>query len=337
MRKPKRICFRITTRRIVGAILVAASAINLTVVGVAFGMSSSPATPTATVPSPALTATMGKTTAPTAASSETLTQVPSVTATYTFTVTGTATQTPSITPTYTFTPTNTLTNTPSLTPCVPQYSWPSYLVQKGDTLFSLARAIDSNVYELMLANCLLDDLIYVGQFLYVPRLPIVTPTATATKDFRACAEFEDLNSGSGYKVGDRFITANTIITVSQFVWDTGTPTGGGYAYVAAQGAAGGFGNELQVNNVNLNFIFDIPSTGLSILFGEYGGNLNINVNGDFLNFANFTDINGTAVGGVKISVLNGFGNDSGFLQLSGAIKTFAVGGQELWIDNVCPQ
>lgn len=337
MRKPKRICFRLTIRRIVGVVLVAASAVNLTVVGVVFGMSSSPATPAAMAASPALAATTGKTIASTATSTETLTQVPGVTPAYTFTVTSTATQTPSITPTYTFTSTNTLTYTPSLTPCIPQYSWPSYLVQKGDTLFSLARAIDSNVYELMLANCLLDDLIDVGQFLFVPRLPIVTPTATATKDFRACAEFEDLNSGSGYKVGDRFITSNTIITVSQFVWDNGTPTGGGYAYVAARAAAGGFGNEIQVNNVNLNFIFDIPSTGLSMLFGEYGGNLNINVNGDFLNFANFADISGTALGGVKISVLNGFGNDRGFLQLSGAIKTFAVGGQELWIDNVCPQ
>jgi len=171
----------------------------------------------------------------------------------------------------------------------------------------------------------------------VPRLPIATLTATPTKDFAACAEFEDLNSGSVYKVGERFITSNTIISVGQFVWENGTPTADGYAAVAAQRAAGGFGNELQVNNVNLNFMFDVPSTGLSILFGEYGGNLNINVNGDFLNFANFADINGTAVGGVKISVLNGFGNDRGFLQLSGTIKTFALGGQELWIDNVCLQ
>ena len=337
MRKQKRICFRLTARRIVGAVLLAASAANLTIVGVALDISSSGATPAATVTLPTLTSTVGETIVSTATPTDTFTLTPSATPTYTFTVTSTATQTPSLTPTYTVTSTSTYTVTPSTVPCVPQYSWPSYLIQKGDTLSSLARAIDSTVYDLMLANCLLDDVIYVDQFLYVPRLPIATLTATPTKDFATCTEFEDLNSGSVYKVGERFITSNTIISVGQFVWGNGTPTADGYAAVAAQSAAGGFGNEMQVNNVNLNFMFDVPSTGLSMLFGEYGGSLNIDVNGDFLNFADFADINGTALGGVKISVLNGFGNDKGFLQLSGAIKTFAVGGQELWIDNVCPQ
>jgi LysM repeat protein len=337
MRKQKRICFRLTARRIVGAVLLAASAANLTIVGVALDISSSGATPAATVTLPTLTSTVGETIVSTATPTDTFTLTPSATPTYTFTVTSTATQTPSLTSTYTVTSTSTYTVTPSTVPCVPQYSWPSYLIQKGDTLSSLARAIDSTVYDLMLANCLLDDVIYVDQFLYVPRLPIATLTATPTKDFATCTEFEDLNSGSVYKVGERFITSNTIISVGQFVWGNGTPTADGYAAVAAQSAAGGFGNEMQVNNVNLNFMFDVPSTGLSMLFGEYGGSLNIDVNGDFLNFADFADINGTALGGVKISVLNGFGNDKGFLQLSGAIKTFAVGGQELWIDNVCPQ
>lgn len=222
-------------------------------------------------------------------------------------------------------------------PCVPQYSWPSYLVQKGDTLFSVARAVDSNVYELMLANCLLDDLIYAGRFLHVLRLPIETPTPTPTKAPWACVVFEDLNSGSIYKVGDRFLTSNMIFTVEQFVWGNGTPTAGGYAYVAAQGAAGGFGKEIQVNNVNLNFNFDNLPNSISLLFGEYGGNLNMNINGEFLNFANFVDINGRVIGGVNISVFNGLGNDKGFLQLSGMVKTFALGGQELWIDNMCLQ
>jgi len=337
MRKQKRICFRLTAQRIVGAVLLAASAANLTIVGVALDISSSSTTPVATITLPTLTSTVGEIIVPTVTSTDTFTPVPSVTPTYTFTATSTTTQTPSLTPTYTVTSTGTYTFTPSTVPCVPQYSWPSYLVQKGDTLSSLARAIASTVYDLMLANCLLDDVIYVDQFLYVPRLPTATLTATPTKDFAACAEFEDLNSGSVYKVGERFITSNTIITVGQFVWGNGTPTADGYAAVAAQRAAGGFGNEMQVNNINLNFMFDVPSTGLSMLFGEYGGNLNINVNGDFLNFANFADINGRVIGGVNISVLNGFGNDKGFLQLSGTIKTFALGGQELWIDNVCPQ
>lgn len=72
MRKQKRICLRLTAQRIVGAILVAASAVNLTVVGVAFDMSSSLATPIATVTFPAITSTIGETIAPTATPTETL-------------------------------------------------------------------------------------------------------------------------------------------------------------------------------------------------------------------------------------------------------------------------
>jgi hypothetical protein len=151
----------------------------------------------------------------------------------------------------------------------------------------------------------------------------------------ACAKFENLKPGTAYKVGETFITSNLNITVEPFVWGNGTPTSSGLAYITDAKAAGGFGTEIQVNNVNITLNLRIPPSGLSLLFGEYGGNLNINVNGDFRNFENFADINGLDIGEAKVSVLQGFGNDAGYLQISGAIKSFAAGGQELWIDNLC--
>ncbi|WP_264322338.1 SdrD B-like domain-containing protein [Zarconia navalis] len=75
-------------------------------------------------------------------------------------------------------------------------------------------------------------------------------------------------------------------------------------------------------------------TDLSLVFGEFGGNLNLEINGDFRNFEDFADIDGDTVGGVDVSVVNGFGDDQGTLQLSGDISSFSVGGQELWIDDV---
>jgi hypothetical protein len=38
---------------------------------------------------------------------------------------------------------------------------------------------------------------------------------------------------------------------------------------------------------------------------------------------------------VTVAVVNGLGNDKGRLELTGTIDSFAVGGQELWIDDVC--
>ena len=58
------------------------------------------------------------------------------------------------------------------------------------------------------------------------------------------------------------------------------------------------------------------------------------INGVTLNFDNFADVDGETIGGVEISVINGFGNDLGLLSLSGTINDFVLGGQELWIDNV---
>jgi hypothetical protein len=56
--------------------------------------------------------------------------------------------------------------------CTIPADWPIYVVQPGNTLFSIARAVDSTVSELSEVNCLLDvDTIFVGYELAVPRLP----------------------------------------------------------------------------------------------------------------------------------------------------------------------
>ncbi len=77
------------------------------------------------------------------------------------------------------TATDTTTPTATPTPCGPPFNWPVYVVQPGDTLFSIARASGTSLQQLMLANCLASDRIHVGQPLYVPRLP-PAPTFTLT-------------------------------------------------------------------------------------------------------------------------------------------------------------
>ena len=103
-----------------------------------------------------------------------LTSAPSATAMPTAAATATPTPTASPTPTATSTstPTSTPTWTPSQVPCIPRYGWPIYIVQYGDTLFSIAHRTGSTPYEFMRANCLMSDYIYTGQSLFVPRLPL---------------------------------------------------------------------------------------------------------------------------------------------------------------------
>ena len=150
----------------------------------------------------------------------------------------------------------------------------------------------------------------------------------------AVLDFEDLTLGGTYIVGDSFVTSGVTVLANDFFFSDDTRYSGGRANVVNTGLAGGSGNELEINNINLDFNFGGPIPGLDLMFGEYGGNLNININGILSNFENFIDINGTIIAGVSVAVVNGLGDDIGTLSLTGNINSFALGGQELYIDNV---
>ena len=155
-----------------------------------------------------------------------------------------------------------------------------------------------------------------------------------------CIDFEDLAVGDTFVVGDSFVADNVDfqadIVARPFQWSNGVMTAAGQATVEGGNSSGHIGQDIAVNNINLDFSFsDKPVDDLTMHFGEYGGNLNLMVNGDFVNFENFQDINGAVIGGNTINVVNGSGQDAGVLQVIGPVHEFAVGGQELWIDHVC--
>jgi hypothetical protein len=152
----------------------------------------------------------------------------------------------------------------------------------------------------------------------------------------ACVGFEDLTVGTRYTVGAVFSSSGAEITPKPFTWSNGQITTNGYTEVDDGQLAGASGNDMQVNNINLAFDFGGPVSGLSLNYGEYGGNLNIEINGDFRNFNRFLEIDGLTIGGVQVAVFE-FGNGLGSLELTGTIHSFAIGGQELWIDQVCPR
>ncbi|MCY4437266.1 MAG: LysM peptidoglycan-binding domain-containing protein [Chloroflexi bacterium] len=70
--------------------------------------------------------------------------------------------------------------------CTPRTDWPTYTVQSGDTLYSIAQRSDSTQAIVQAANCLADpNKIFEGQSLRVPkqpapREPAATPGPAAT-------------------------------------------------------------------------------------------------------------------------------------------------------------
>ena len=161
----KKICFRITTRRIVGAILAASTVMNLVIVGAVFGADS---------PSAAPTLDSVLTNAP---STSTVLVLASTTGEMSTFI---STQTSEAPPLETFTPTPTSIDSPIWVVCIKRFYWPTYRVQQGDRLSSIASITGQSVTELMAANCLTNDQIYAGQLLYVPRLPRGPITLPAT-------------------------------------------------------------------------------------------------------------------------------------------------------------
>jgi hypothetical protein len=154
-----------------------------------------------------------------------------------------------------------------------------------------------------------------------------------------CVKFSNLTPGDTYNVGDTITTSQADIIVEQFQWSNGTWTTSGTAKVDDRNYGQGSGIDLNANNVNLNFQFDYPVDKITLKFGELGGNNNIRVNGGFQNVPNLVDLNGNSINGVQITVnANQQGNNwYGTMELDGTINEFAIGGQELWIDDVCPE
>ena len=102
----------------------------------------------------------------------------------------------------------------------------------------------------------------------------------------------------------------------------------------------GTGNELEFfggagGGMSLAFDFGTDVGELNLLYGAYGGSLNLLINGDSVIVGSFVDLPPT-LGGVDITKTGGqFG--LGTLSFDGVISSFAIGGQEFVLDNVSYQ
>jgi LysM repeat protein len=70
-------------------------------------------------------------------------------------------------------------------PCLPRSGWTAYIIQQGDTLFSIARQAGISLAELQAASCIPDaSRIVAGQVVLVPPGAVVNPrTSSGTPVF----------------------------------------------------------------------------------------------------------------------------------------------------------
>lgn len=85
-----------------------------------------------------------------------------------------------LTPSVTTAPTSSFGSVNPTTNCPIPTGWQGYIVSSGDTLGALADSIGSTVATLQTSNCISTEIIFVGQLLFLPSLPIGVPTVNAS-------------------------------------------------------------------------------------------------------------------------------------------------------------
>jgi hypothetical protein len=181
------------------------------------------------------------------------------------------------------------------------------------------------------------DFLHSVDFTWTPEItepPIFIPIPGP---IAPCAPmFEDLPLHAPWYVGDTFFSTGLQFDVVPFQWGTGVWFNGGKVYADNAGRACGLGQDLLTNNANVFVQFPTASVDhVGWNFGEYGGNINISINGDFRNVRNYLDLHGLIVGGVHVQIAwGGTGHDCGRVELHGVVHKLVVGGQEHWIDCI---
>jgi hypothetical protein len=154
-----------------------------------------------------------------------------------------------------------------------------------------------------------------------------------------CVTFTDQTPQMEYGVGDVITSSGIEIAVEKFQRADGTWSTDGKVVVDTRNYSKGSGNDLNTRAANVRFMFDYPINGIKLKFGELGGYNNIHVNNEFQFVEDLVSLDNTTIGGVqvKIDAVQQGNNWYGRMTLDGTINGFMIGGQELWLDDICPK
>lgn len=174
--------------------------------------------------------------------------------------------------------------------------------------------------------------------------------APAVQAQPACIDFETLALGTTYGApvgqssGDlAFVAGGIPVRVDNFHLITGPQTFN-RAYIDNAPFPFSSGQSIRSNNINLQFDFSkLPfrASRVKLTFLDLGGYENLSVNGSLVHIGELTAAP-AVLGGATVSVSSSplpppLGGKTGTLVLKGTVKSLRIGGQEVWIDQVCAE
>lgn len=173
-------------------------------------------------------------------------------------------------------------------------------------------------------------------------LALVAAAATVTPAAATCMNMQAPAPGTSWGVGPMVTFADGIVRLRGFQWMSGIITTAGVATaVVSNHASGSPTQELNLNNINLVVRTLSAPTMAKFNYADFGGNVNLMVNGAGSNTGDL-DASPATLGGVAVTVTrtNMFGFHFGTVYLDGSatgttIDRFGMGGQEFFVDDVC--
>lgn len=161
-----------------------------------------------------------------------------------------------------------------------------------------------------------------------------------------CVDFEPpLALGTQYgapvpnNIGQVVFTSNQIpVAVDNFIWSNGGITFN-YAQIDHMASPIGGGQSIRTNEIDLTFNFSqvgfLPKR-VTFSYRDLGGNENLSVNGCFPFNGDLANAPAAMCGAnIAVSTAPVSGGVAGKVELQGIVFTMRVGGQELWLDDVC--
>jgi len=163
-----------------------------------------------------------------------------------------------------------------------------------------------------------------------------------------CYDFEALPAGTSFVVGNVINAVDaTIDLVGYRPFGGGPPVLGGSATVVSSTLAGGSATqELELNNIVTRVTPNTGAIEVTLLYADYGGEVNFGINGDVRRIADLADLDGLVVGNAGVFVTEvpivvgglvvGVQGELTAIPLVGStIDAVGIGGQEFYIDDMC--
>ena len=154
--------------------------------------------------------------------------------------------------------------------------------------------------------------------------------------------YDNLPGGANYAVGQTFSSGAATHRIRPGVAagvDCSVLTNGVATVLPALFACGD-GKELRLLGVTDQIDFGQPLSWLALAFGDLNGVVSLHINGECTNATALSDLNGQELGGCKIWAIDydDLEPNCGTLYVVGRIDDFAIGGGQLFLDNVraCP-